>query len=335
MEREILAEQGTPGGRPSMSLDRPPMSPPAAATRSVFSRFLGANRTISLRGWFGIFKQAFAAAGHHNISLIASGVAFYALLAIFPALGVFVSLYGLIADPITVEQQINNIASLFPAEGVKLINDQLQALIAVPRGHLSVGLVVSIVLALFTARSGASAMMGALNIAYGAEEKRGIIMQNLVAIAMTLAILVFIVFALGMIAIVPAIFELLGLSTSLKWLAALIRWPLLAAFFMAGLACAYQFAPSRPSVRWSSMSPGAAAATALWIAASGLFSLYVSAFGSYDKTYGSLGAVVILSMWFYISALAVLIGAEINAETERYLIREARRTSLSASVQGF
>ena len=294
----------------------------------------GANRTVTLAGWWEILKRACAGAAEHNVSLIAAGVGFYALLAVFPALGVFVSLYGLFSNPASVQQQIDSITSLFPAEGIKLIDDQLHALIAAPPGKLSTGLVVSILLALFTARTGASALMGALNISYAVEERRGLIMQNLIAIGLTLGILVFLIVTLVLVAIVPAILALVGFESSTTWLAALARWPLLSLIFMVGLAGTYRFAPCRDERHWSAMSPGVLVAAALWVGASALFSLYVSEFSSYDKTYGSLGAVVILLMWFYISALAILMGAEINAATERYIKAHAARSRMPVGLRG-
>jgi membrane protein len=271
---------------------------------------------IPCAGWWQILTRAWNSMGRDNISLIASGVGFYGLLAIFPGLAALVSTYGLVANGAEVEREIDLMRGLLPQEATGLIAQQLHSLAHASGGSLSLGVVIGILLALWSARSGASALITALNIAYREEERRSLVMQYATALAMTVALLFFGILALALVAIMPAILNILPLGGLLKNAFSLLRWPILAALFLAMLACLYRYAPSRAAPRWYWVSPGAICATVLWLAVSALFSLYVAWFGSYDKTYGSLGAVVILLMWFYLSAYAVLFGAEINAESE-------------------
>jgi membrane protein len=165
-------------------------------------------------------------------------------------------------------------------------------------------------------------MMTALNVAYEEEEKRGFVRFLLVSIGLTFCAILFGVVTLALVAILPAIIDLLPLGESGKTISSIVRWPVLVIIVMIGLAALYRFAPSRDEPRWSWVSWGAVVATVLWIAASALFSLYVGRFGSYDKTYGSLGAIVVMLMWLYITAYIVLAGAELNAEMEHQTARD-------------
>jgi membrane protein len=278
---------------------------------------------IPRHGWSQIVRRVFNDIGRHNISLAASGVAFYGLLALFPGLAALVSLYGLIENPTTVNQQVASIQDILPQEATAIIDQQLQSLTSAPSSSLSIGLVISVLFAIWSARSGASSMMIALNIAYQEEERRGILRQYAIAFAITISTIVFSILALVLIALVPAMLAFLPLPDHIKSLLSLVRWPILAVLFMIGLSAIYRVAPSRTQARWAWVSIGAIVATVLWLLASCLFSFYVAKFGSYDKTYGSLGAVIVLLMWFYLSAFAILIGAEINAEAERQTVEDS------------
>jgi membrane protein len=284
----------------------------------------GATRPADIpkRGWRQILVRVWNAMGRENLTLIAAGVSFYGLLSIFPALGALVSVYGLFLDANDVETQIEAARGLLPAEAVGLISAQLNGLVSAGSSKLGINLVVGLALALWTARTGASGLIAALNIAYGEIERRSLLTQQALALALTAGGVLFGILSLLLIAIVPAIIEFLPVGDTMQNLLALIRWPLLAFLFMVALSAVYRFAPSRREAQWRWVSWGAVAATVLWLSGSAGFSLYVSAFGSYDKTYGSLGAVVILLLWFWLSALSVLIGAAINAESEHQTARD-------------
>ena len=185
------------------------------------------------------------------------------------------------------------------------------------------GLIVSVLIALWSARSGTSTMITVLNIAYKEPEKRNFIRLNAISFGLTFGTVVFAVVALGLIAVLPAVIDVLPVGGFGKTIASVARWPILILLVMATLAAIYRFAPSRDEPKWRWVSWGAAIATLLWILGSALFSIYVGKFASYDKSYGSLGAVVVLLMWLYLSAFVVLLGAELNAEIEHQTARDS------------
>ncbi|HWK43951.1 MAG TPA: YihY/virulence factor BrkB family protein [Stellaceae bacterium] len=268
------------------------------------------------RDWGQVVRHVWNGVDRHNISLNAAGVAFWGLLAIFPALGALVSIYGLILNPEDVQRQIATAQGLLPDEVVGLLSNQLHGLVATSTPKLGISLAIGLALALWTARSGASGLISALNIAYDEAERRSLVMQQLIALAMTGGAILLGFFALVMVAILPIVIGFLPIPDSIKSLLSLVRWPVLAGLCVLALGALYRFGPCRdhPNRRW--ISWGSVIATLLWLIGSAGFSFYASEFGSYDKMYGSLGAVVILLLWFWLSAYIVLIGAEIDAESE-------------------
>ena len=277
---------------------------------------------IPKRGWLDILKRTWEQMSSDNVSLLAAGCAFYALLSIFPALTATVALYGLVADPHQVQQQVEAMGTFMPPEATKILSDQLQSLVSQPRGGLSVGLAVSVALALWSARAGTGVLMTALNIVYDEKEKRNFIWFNVTAFALTAGLVLFGIRSIMVVAVVPAVLKLLPLPETWKAIIAYVRWPILAALVVLALSILYRFAPSREGARWEWVTPGSIVATLLWLLASAGFSLYVARFSDYNQTYGSLGAVVILLMWFYVTGYAILIGAEINAEMEHQTARD-------------
>ena len=277
---------------------------------------------IPKRGWWQVLKRVWDELGADNISHIAAGVGFYSLLAIFPAFAALVALYGLVADPATVEQQAQALANFLPQEALKLLTDFLHNLVSAEKQTLGVGLLISIGLALWSARVGTGALMTSLNMAYGETEKRNFISFNLVALALTGALVVFGILAIVTVAVIPVVLKFLPLPEA--WIEAIsaVRWPVLGLMVMVMLSVIYRFAPSREKPRWQWVTPGAIAATVLWVVGSALFSLYVGRFGSYNETYGSLGAVIVLLLWFWLSAYVILLGAELNAELEHQTARD-------------
>lgn len=267
--------------------------------------------------WWQPLVEVWTELGANNISIMAAGVAFYGLLAIFPGLTALISLYGLVADPSAVQTLLQSLAGVLPAEAVKLLSAQLHALIAAPPAKLGLGLVVSLALALYSAMSGTSALMQALTIACNDKEGRGLLRFYLTAAALTVGLVLIGLVSLLLVAVIPALFDRLSLPAFWEAVVAYSRWPLLAAIAIAALGSVYRFAPNRCGEHWHWISPGAVAATIVWIAGSAGFSFYVGRFGSYDKTYGSLGAVVVLLLWFYLTAYIVLAGAEMNTVLAR------------------
>jgi membrane protein len=277
---------------------------------------------IPKRGWWNILKRVYKALNEKNLSILAAGVAFYAMLAIFPALAALVAIYGLIANPATVQHEINAIHGLIPGEAQNLIATYLKSISTSSSSKLGIGLVVSVLVALWSARSGTVTLIEALNITYEEKEKRGVIRYELIALGMTAAAILFGIVALTLVAAVPATISLLSISGVWKTAGYFLPWPILVVLLFIGLAAAYRFLPSREEAKWRWVSWGGALATALWIIASIGFSFYVSEFGNYDKSFGSLGAVVVLLTWLYLSAYVVLIGACLNAEMEHQTARD-------------
>jgi membrane protein len=251
-----------------------------------------------------------------SLMLVAAGIAFYAMTAIFPAIAAFVSIYGLFANPSAVESQIAGLSSLLPPASLKLLTDALQSFASKSNSTLSLALLVSVAVALWSAKAGMTALMSGLNIANETIEKRSILVQQATGLALTLGGIVFAGVALAAIALLPVIIDVMPLSAAVKSALGLGRWPLLAVLVCFALAVLYRFGPYRERAKWRWITLGSAIATILWLIGSGLFSFYVSRFGSYDKTYGSLAAPVVLLLWFWLSALVVLLGAEIDAEME-------------------
>ena len=248
---------------------------------------------------------------------MAGGVTYAVLLALFPGLAALVAIYGLALDPAQVEQQVAALSNILPPESTKMIGEELHSLVTASSGSLSISAGVALVLALWSASRGMSGLVNALNIAYDEKESRGFFKLNLVAIVLTVLMLIGGTVVIALVGVLPAALQLVGLEGSTKWLLLLLEWPLLIAVVMFGLAMLYRYAPDRHPPRWRWVSPGAVAATVLWLLGSVAFTVYVSHFNSYDKTYGSLGGVVVMLTWLYLSAFVALFGAVINAQSER------------------
>lgn len=255
-----------------------------------------------------------------NIGIVASGVAYYALLSLFPALAALVSLYGLAADPAGVEAQVDQLAGLLPPDILSMLRTQAHTIAEAPGQGLSVGVALGLLLTLWSASRGVNALITALNIAYDEEERRSFVVLALLSMGLTLGALVFFILTVTMVAVVPAVLAFLPLGPQnnpmVAGLVALVRWPILAVALGLALAVVYRFGPSRRVVRWRWITWGSATATLLWLLGSIGFSLYVSHFASYNETYGSVGAAVVLLLWMNLSAYAVLLGAELDAELE-------------------
>jgi membrane protein len=247
---------------------------------------------------------------------VAAGCAFYAFFGIFPALSALISLYGLTADPSTVEQQFNILASVLPAQAYDIIIEQIRRIAESSGQALGWNLVLSLGLALWSANAGTQAMLAALNIAYEEPERRNLFHFYLSAFTFTVIGILSGVVMLLAIVYVPILFAFVGVSSAFEFLVRIGRWPLLALLVLGLLALLYRYGPCRKSAKWHWVTVGSLFATAVWLLASAAFSLYVSNFANYDKTYGSLGAVIVLLLWLYISFYIMLLGAEINAELE-------------------
>ncbi|MDF2763173.1 MAG: ribonuclease [Rhodospirillales bacterium] len=282
-------------------------------------------RQIPRRGWKEILKRTWQQTKEDNISIVAAGVAFYALLAIFPALGAALSIYGFVADPADVSEQLASFGGMLPGDAQSLLQGQLSELTAQSEAALSFGALFGVVLALWSASAGVRTLMTALNIAYEEDEGRGFLPYYATAMALTLGAILSALVAIAVVAILPPLIKLLPLPELLRDIVSLVRWPILAGMVIVGLAVLYRYGPSRNRARWSWVSWGAVAATVLWIVGSILFSWYAANFANYNETYGSVGAIVALLMWFYLTAYVVLLGAELNSEMEHQTAKDTTR----------
>jgi membrane protein len=276
-------------------------------------------------GWWQILRRAFKQSNADNVPMLAGGVAFFAFLAVFPSLIAALTLYGLVADPAGVARQLEALSAALPAEARQLITDQLAAVTRSSERSLTVGLVVSLLAALWSASTAAVYLVTAISLAYDEVESRGFLRLRLIGLGLALGGAVFMLVTLGLVAVLPAALDHLGLGVLGRALAQVVRWALLVGFILFGLAVVYRVAPDRdpPRFRWA--SPGALVAAVLWILGTAGFSLYVNSFGNYNKTYGALAGVVVFMLWLYLTSYVVLLGAEVNAEAERQTERDTTR----------
>ena len=266
-------------------------------------------RSAARFGWWAFVTFTWQRIYQHNLSALAAAAAFYALLSIFPTLTAVVSLYGLVADPAMAERQVAAMEGVLPPEALKLVATWLQALVQGPTERFGIGLLVSVLLASWSVWSATVMLMNAINTCYGDKETRGFVRFNLEAVALGVGLVLFGVAAIALVAVLPVLLDSLHAPAGWHAVISLVRWPILAALAIAALAIVYRYGRARVPRKWEWTSRGAATATILWLIGSIVFSFYVSQVGSYDKTYGSLGAVIVLLLWFYMTAYIILIGA--------------------------
>jgi membrane protein len=269
---------------------------------------------IPPKGWKEIALRLKTEIKQDQVPLLAAGVAFYALLSLFPAIIAAVSIYGLVADPTTVRDQLAKLTQTLSPETAKLVGEQLRQVTAGAGGALGLATVLGILIALWSASSGMKALVTGVNLAYDETETRKFLKLRGLALLLTLGAMVLMGVALGLIVAFPALTN--DWPTLLRWAASVLRWLLLAALLIVGLAVLYRYAPDRDQPKWSWVSWGSGIATLLWVLASIGFSIYATFFGNYNKTYGTLAGVIILMFWLFLTALVVLVGAELNTEME-------------------
>ncbi|HET9292305.1 MAG TPA: YihY/virulence factor BrkB family protein [Actinomycetes bacterium] len=286
-------------------------------------RRAGAPQQIPPKGWKDIAKRTAKEVKQDQVPLLGAGVAFYILLSLFPAIIAGVSLYGLVADPQTVRDQIDRLAQRLSPETAKLVGDQIEQITSGAGGALGVATVIGILTALWSASSGMKALITGVNLAYDESESRKFVKLRGRAIVMTLG-------AMGLLAVAGA--TIVGfppiandLPVVVQWVVSILRFLLLAALLIVGLAALYRFAPDRDEPRWTWVTWGSGVATVLWIVASIGFSIYANSFGNYNKTYGALAGVIILMFWLYLTAVIVLVGAELNTEMELQTARDTTK----------
>jgi membrane protein len=271
---------------------------------------------IPWAGWKDILWRVYASINDNRLLAVAAGVVFYSLLAIFPAIAAFVSLYGLVADASTIDSHLSLAAGVLPAGAVDILHEQIARLTAKTDAKLGLGFVTGLAIALWSANAGMKGIIDALNVVYDEKEKRSFVKLNLLSLLFTLVAIFSLIIALAAVVIAPIVFSAVGLSSLPGLAIAALRWPLLLVLAAIALAAIYRYGPSRTEARWQWLSFGSVAAAVAWLIGSVLFSWYISHFGAYNATYGSLGAAVGMMMWMWISAIVILLGGELNAEIE-------------------
>ncbi|MCQ8242116.1 YihY/virulence factor BrkB family protein [Rhizosaccharibacter radicis] len=276
-----------------------------------------APRKLGRAGWWAAVKRAARGFGDDRIMAEAASVTYYTLLAVFPALASLISIYGLFTDPASLGDQLAQLGTVVPEGGMSIIGDQVKALTSSNHKALGFGAIVGLLVSLWSANAAMKSFFDALNVVYHEKEKRSFVRLNLLTLGFTVSGILFLILAMSGVVVVPVVLHVVGLDSLGARLVAVLRWPALLVAVALALSVLYRFGPSRRLARWQWVSWGGTAASLGWIAASVLFSFYVSNFGSYNKTYGSLGAVIGFMTWIWISAIVVLMGAELNAELER------------------
>ena len=280
---------------------------------------------IPARGWWDSIRRVGKEMRDDRVSVVAAGVAFYSFLSIFPGLAALVALWGFFSDPNQIEDQFQSLSAILPSSVLSTMQEQLRRLASQPGQTLGFGALAGILVFLWSASKGVKTLIQALNIAYDEDEKRGFVKRTVTILAFTLGTVAFGLLAVAAVVVIPALLGKLDLPEVGTLLVNWLRWPALALTVLLGLGVLYRYGPSRERAQWRWVSGGSAVAAALWLAASALFSFYVSHFGNYNQTYGSVAAVAILLTWFLISAYVVILGAELNAELEHQTARDTTR----------
>jgi membrane protein len=280
---------------------------------------------IPLTGWKDIAWRTYEEIGNDRLLAVSAGVVFYGLLALFPAITALVSSYALFAEAGTIGRHLALAAALMPAGAFGIVEEQIARITQTGGGGLSLAFIIGLLIAIWSANAGMKAMIDALNVIYEEKEKRSFVRLNLISLVMTLAILSFLLVAIGAVIVLPLVFAWLGMQGSAEWALSLLRWPAIMLVISVGLAMLYRFGPSRDDAQWRWLSVGAVVATLLWVIGSALFSWYLSNFANYNETYGSLGAGIGLMMWLWLTSISILLGAEINAEIEHQTAQDTTK----------
>ncbi|QLF68449.1 YihY/virulence factor BrkB family protein [Peteryoungia desertarenae] len=278
---------------------------------------------IPAKGWKDVAFRVWDEINKDRVSLVAAGVSFYLMLALFPALAALVSIYGLIADPSSIGERITFLGEVFPAGAMELILEQLSSFASQKPASLSLGVIAGLLVTLWSAHNGVTALFDAMNIAYEETEKRSFIKLTLVSFLFMLAgLFIIILMILGM-GILPLALALLGVDDSLEIISKVARWPLMLIFVCAAIASLYRYGPSRERAKLRWLTWGAALSTVAWLIMALGFSFYLENFADFNATYGTLGTFVGFMIWTWLSVLILIVGAELNAELEHQTARDS------------
>jgi membrane protein len=316
--RPVERSREDPSGDPRLQGREPPGTGAgrAAAEGDSRGRYAEAPQHIPAAGWKDILLRVWKEASKDRLVSVAAGVTFYALLAIFPAIAALVSLYGLFADPASISTHLQSMQGVLPGGALEVVGDQVTRISSQPRESLGFSFALGLAISLWSANAGMKAVFDALNVVYDEEEKRSFIKLNAVSLLFTVGAILLLIAAAIAVVVVPIVLNFVGLGPAAEILIRLARWPILLVAIAVALAVLYRYGPSRDTPKWRWITWGSGFASVAWIVASALFSWYAASFGSYNATYGSLGAVIGFMTWIWISAIVMLLGAELNAETE-------------------
>jgi membrane protein len=298
-------------------------APAAAAAEPGRGRHARTPSEIPARGWKDILLRVYREVSDDRVFAIAAGVTYYGLLAIFPAIASLVSIYGLFADPATMQEHLGMLSTLLPAGAIQIIGEQMQRVASKGSATLGFAFVMGLAVSLWSANAGMKAIFDALNIVYDETEKRNFLKLNATSLTFTFAAILFILVAIGAVVVLPIVLNFIGLGSVSELLLTVLRWPALLVIVAGMISLLYRYGPSRAKAKWRWITWGSSLASVLWLGVSMLFSWYAANFGSYDETYGSLGAVIGFMVWLWLSASVILLGAEIDAEMEHQTLEDS------------
>jgi membrane protein len=307
----------------SRSSDEPAGVQHARAQEAGRGRHAETPWQIPWKGWKDIFWRTYRQTGEDRLLAVAAGVVFYGLLAVFPAVTALVSMYGLFASPAAIGDDLSSAAGILPQGSIDILRDHIAQLTSGSGAKLGFGFVFGLAVALWSANAGMKAIMDALNVVYEEQEKRGFIKLTLVSLAFTLAAIGSALLAVGTVVVLPVALNYLGLPNVTDLLLRIARWPLLLTLIITGLGLLYRYGPSRRKPRWHWISVGSVIAAVAWLVSSALLSWYLASFADYNATYGSLGAGIGMMIWMWISAIVILLGAQLNSEIEHQTVNDS------------
>jgi membrane protein len=318
----FLMERRAPAENEALPSKRDASATGLGARGKDRGRLAASPSEIPARGWKDILLRVYSNITDHRILALAAGMTYYSLLAIFPALAALVAIYGLFSDPNSIAKHLDQVSGFIPNGAIDVAREQLTRVASKGNRTLGLTFVIGLAVSLWSANAAMKSLVDTLNVVYAEQEKRGFLKLNAICLGFTLAAIAFILLALGAVVIVPLVLNYLWLSNFADLFVRIARWPAMFVVLALALACIYRFAPSREMPRWRWITWGSVVATILWLGASALFSWYASNFGKFNETYGSLGAAIGFMTWLWISAIVILLGAELDAEMEHQTARD-------------
>ncbi|PDT02296.1 ribonuclease [Rhizobium chutanense] len=300
----------------------PALSAESGSAEDGHGRNAAVPEAIPYRGLRDVFWRLYHEVLDDRVTLIAAGVTFYLLLALFPAMAALVALYGLIADPVTISEHLRELAVLMPPGAFDLLADQIKELVNRRNSTLGITFFVGLGIALWSTHSGTLAIFDAMNVAYEETEKRGLVRLNLTALCFTLCAVLLTIVMVVLVGVMPVVLSYLWLDQFKEHMALLLRWPLLLLVVAVAVTSVYRFGPSRAPAKFRWMTWGAVLTTVAWAAMSLGFSFYLDHFANYNATYGTLGALIGFLVWIWLSVVILIIGAELNAELEHQTAKD-------------